>query len=179
MPLFVLVSLLRCPKPVWWHIPCMTFIFPPRNLMGTSFCLQYSEISWCYVERGTVFIYCTGHSVDSFGLEINTLEFWKISWNICFISSYVLPLFSLSKNIIIQPSDFPEQSSSFLLSFPLSFALLFGICILLSSNSSIEIFIFLLWAGSVRQNCLGKKKLRSFLDRWQCSRKLAQSLLTR
>ena len=144
MPLFVLVSLLTCPKPVWWHILCMTFIFLLRNLMGTSFCLQCSEISWCYWENESASIYCAGHLVDSFSLEINVLEFWKISWNICLISSHVhIAYFLFLKRLL-----FSHQASQ--RNPPVSY--FYFLCLLLYSwgfayfyllNSSTEIFIFL------------------------------------
>lgn len=162
MPLFVLMSLLRCPKPFWWHILCMTFIFPLRNLLGISFCLHCSEISWCYLERGSVFIYCTGHSVDSFSLKINVLEFWKISWNMClFPLTYCLCLLFLKRLL------FSHQASQN--NPPVSY--FYFLCLLLYSWGFAYLYLpprplkfpfLLLLAGSTRQNSLRRNKLHPF-----------------
>lgn len=162
MLLFVLVSLLRCLKPFWWHILWMTFIFPLRNLMGSSFCLQCSEISWCYLERGSVFIYCTGHSVDSFSLEINVFEFGTISWNICLFPLTYCLCFLFLKRLL--SSHQASQNNP-----PVSY--FYFLCLLLYSWGFAYFYIpthplrfsfFLLWAGSARQNPLRRKKLHPF-----------------
>lgn len=160
--LFVLVSLLRCPKLFWLQILCMwhSFFFWEilwELLFGSSILKFHHYVIW----RESVFIYCARHSVDSCDLEIHILEFWEIFLKYLLISFHGF-LFSLSRMLIIQPLGFLEQSANFLISF------LLKIYRILSSNLFTEIFIS---PNYVVSESFEEKEILSFFERREFSRK--------